>query len=166
VFRVKSHSPPVDKNSVMADPRTNPYLRDAVMTATPEQLQLMLYDGCIRDATQARDAIEKKDYETSFERLTRAQHIILEMQNGLNHDVNSELCERVASIYGFLYNKLLEANIHRDVQAIDDALRVLRIERETWKMLVDKIAQARQQDDHPVDTTTDQSETATLSVEG
>ncbi len=84
----------------------------------------MLYDGCIRDAAQARDAIEKKDFETSFERLTRAQHIILEMQNGLNHDVNRELCERVASVYGFLYNKLLEANIHRDVQAIDDALRV------------------------------------------
>lgn len=152
----------------MADARTNPYLRDAVMTATPEQLQLMLYDGCIRDAAQARDAIEKKDYETSYERLTRAQHIILEMQNGLNHDVNHELCERVASIYGFLYNKLLEANIHRDVQAIDDALRVLRIERETWRMLVDKVAQVRQEDDHAVGTSlsTDQSETATLSVEG
>ena len=57
----------------MASEKENPYLRDAVMTASPEQLQLMLYDGCIRFALQARDAIEKKDYETSYEKLTRAQ---------------------------------------------------------------------------------------------
>ena len=122
----------------------NPYLRDAVMTATPEQLQLMLYDGAIRFSIQAREAIERKDYETSYERLTRAQHIILEMQNGLNHDVNRELCERVASIYSFLYRKLIDASVHRDVHMVDDALRVLRMERETWQMLVDKVNRARQ----------------------
>ena len=123
----------------MTSPPDNPYLRDAVLTAGPEQLQLMLYDGCIRFASQAKDAIEAKDYETSYDRLTRAQNIILEMRNGLNYDVNRDLCERVASVYGFLYRKLLDANIHRDVSAIDDALRVLRIERETWQILVDKV---------------------------
>ena len=128
----------------MTTEATNPYLRDAVMTATPEQLQLMLYDGCLRFATQARDALTAKDYETSYDRLTRAQKIIMEMRNGLNYEVNRELCERVASIYGFLYRKLLEANVHRDVQAIDDALRVLRIERETWQLLVEKVKRVRE----------------------
>ncbi len=123
----------------------NPYLRDAVMQATPEQLQLMLYDGCIRFALQARDALERKDYETAYEKLTRAQHIILEMKAGLNYDVNEELCKRVASIYLFLYNKLVDACVQRDIQAIDDALRVLRIERETWQILVDKVSEARRQ---------------------
>jgi len=123
----------------------NPYLRDAVLTATPEQLQLMLYDGAIRYATQARDAIERKDYEASFEKLTRAQQIILEMQNGLNFEVNRPLCERVASVYNFLYHKLVDANLRREVQPIDDALRVLRIERETWQILVDKVSQARRE---------------------
>lgn len=114
-----------------------------MQTATPEQLQLMLYDGCIRYATQARDAIEKKDYETSFERLTRAQHIILEMLTGLNHEVNPDLCDRVASVYNFLYRKLVDACVERDVNAIADALRILRIERETWQILVDKVNKAR-----------------------
>ena len=109
----------------------NPYLRDAVLTASPEQLQLMLYDGAIRYANQARDALTEKDFATSFDRLTRAQNIILEMQNGLNYDANRELCERVASIYGFLYRKLVDANVQRDVSHIDDALKILRIERET-----------------------------------
>jgi flagellar protein FliS len=127
----------------MSNASENPYLRDAVLTATPEQLQLMLYDGCIRFASQAREAITNKDYETSYDRLTRAQNIVLEMRNGLNFDVNRELCERVAAVYGFLYHKLLDANVHRDVNAIDDALKVLRIERETWQLLVDKVNRVR-----------------------
>jgi len=128
----------------MANGADNPYLRDAVMTATPEQLQLMLYDGAIRFATQGRDALERKDYETSYEKLTRTQHIITEMQAGLNREVNPELCGRVASIYNFLYHKLVDANVHHDVKALDDALHVLRLERETWQILVDKVAAARE----------------------
>jgi flagellar protein FliS len=141
----------------MTEPSDNPYLRDAVLTASPEQLQLMLYDGCIRFALQGRDALERKDYEKSYDRLTRAQHIIIEMRNGLNHDVNPELCDRVASVYGFLYRKLIDACVNRDVQAIDDALKVLRIERETWHLLVEKVNKARQagadtpSDDQPQD---------------
>lgn len=128
----------------MANEDVNPYLRDAVLTATPEQLQLMLYDGAIRFAVQARDALERKDYETSCDRLTRAQHIILEMQNGLRYEVNRELCERVASLYNFVYRKLVDASTTREVSAIDDALRILRVERDTWKMLVDKVNKARE----------------------
>jgi len=107
----------------------NPYLRDAVLTATPEQLQLMLYDGAIRQAMQGRDAIERKDYEASFLRLTRAQNILLEMQAGLNYEVNRPLCERMASIYNFIYRKLIDANVPRKVADVDDALKVLRVER-------------------------------------
>ena len=122
----------------------NPYLRDAILTATPEQLQLMLYDGAIRYAKQARDALEKKDYETAYTRLVRAQSIVIEMQSGLNYDMNRELCERVAAVYGFLYRKLVDANINRDAGAIDDALRVLAIERETWRIIVGKVAKVRE----------------------
>ena len=128
----------------------NPYLRDAVLTATPEQLQLMLYDGAIRYATQGRDALAAKDFETTYNKLTRAQHIILEMISGLNYDVNQELCQRVASVYNFLYRKLVDACVNRDTQAIDDALRVLRVERETWQILVDKVSRVRAEGVDPV----------------
>lgn len=146
-FSVTRRTRVTDSTPDMSTPESNPYLRDAVMTATPEQLHLMLYDGCIRFVLQARDAIERKDYEASYEKLTRAQHIILEMQNGLNYDVNRELCERVASVYKFLYRRLVDASVHRDVQAIDDAMRVLRVERETWQLLVDKVNKVRDTDD-------------------
>jgi flagellar protein FliS len=131
-----------DSIGAMGEFFDNPYLRDAVLTASPEQLQLMLYDGCLRFSLQARDAIEQKDYERAYEKLTRAQHIVLEMQSGLNYEVNRALCERVASVYSFLYNKLVDACVNRDVSMIDDAVKVLRIERETWQILVDKVSKA------------------------
>lgn len=122
----------------------NPYLRDAVLTATPEQLQLMLYDGAIRFALQGRDAITNKDHETAYLRLTRAQNIVMEMLNGLNYEVNAELCQRMAAIYNFIYRKLVDACVHRRSEDVDDAVRVLRMERETWQLLVDKVTKARQ----------------------
>lgn len=135
-----------DSIAAMADARNNPYLRDAVMTATPEQLQLMLYDGAIRYALKGREALENDHFEEAFEVLTRAQKIIIEMHNGLNHEVNPELCARVASIYNFLYRKLIDASVERKPEFIDDALKVLRIERETWQILVDKVNKVRDSD--------------------
>lgn len=137
------HPKTADILRAMAAATDNPYLRDSVLTATPEQLQLMLYDGAIRFATQARDALLKKDYEASCEKLIKAQNIILEMQAGLNFEVNQELCQRVAAIYNFIFRKLVDANTQRDTGAIDDALKVLRIERETWQILVDKVNRER-----------------------
>ena len=153
----------------MSDTTDNPYLRDAVLTATPEQLQLMLYDGAIRFATQGRDALAEKDYATSFERLTRAQRIISEMQAGLNYEVNRELCERVASIYNFLFRKLVDANVNHEVAAVDDALKVLRIERKTWQILVDKVNQVREAgttDDQVREADQGEDAPASFSAEG
>jgi flagellar protein FliS len=135
----KSDHPEADNQGAMSTSGSNAYLRDAVLTATPEQLQLMLYDGAIRFATQGRDAVARKDFETSYERLSRAQKIILEMQNALKHDVAPDLCARMASLYDFIYRKLVDGSIHRDTAAIDDALKILHHQRETWVMLIDKL---------------------------
>lgn len=115
------------------------YLKNAVMTATPEQLQLMLYDGAIRFARQAKDALAKRDLEKSCEKLLKAQRIIAEMQNGLRHDVNPTLCAQMAGVYGFIHDRLVHANMKQNSAAIDEALTVLEHQRETWVMLLDKL---------------------------
>lgn len=132
-----------DVSGAMPAGPINPYLRDAVLTASPEQLQLMLYDGAIRFASQGREALARRQYEETYEKLTRAQNIVLEMYKGLNFEVDKGLCQRIASLYFFVYNRLVEANVRRDPALIDDALRILRIERETWRMVVDKVSAAR-----------------------
>ncbi len=114
------------------------YLKNAVMTASPEQLQLMLYDGAIRFASQASDALLRGDLEESCEKLLRAQRIVMEMRNGLRPEVNPTLCEQLGSLYTFIYNRLVDANMRQSRGEIDDALKILRHQRETWQLLIEK----------------------------
>lgn len=127
----------------MSQFNSSTYLRDAILTAAPEQLQLMLYDGAIRFASQARDAIEAGQIEASYNLLTRAQRIVREMELGLRPEVAPQLCLQMASLYRFVFSKLVDANVHKDVQAVDDALKILRHQRETWAIVVQKVQQTR-----------------------
>lgn len=119
------------------------YLKNTVLTAPPEQLQLMLYDGAIRFVTTGRDALVAKDYEGAFNGFDRAQRIILQLNSGLRREVHAELVDQIASLYNFVYRRLVDANSERDPAAADDALQILRHMRETWTLLLDKLAQER-----------------------
>lgn len=119
--------------------QSDEYLRSAVETATPEQLQLMLYDGAIKFARRGREALARRDFEASCESLIRAQRIVLEMRNGLRHEVNPELCDQLSGLYGFVHSRLIDANTKHDPVAIDEALQILDHQRETWRILLEKI---------------------------
>src|SRR5258707_6932531 len=96
------------------------YLRTRVLTATPEQLQMMLYDGAIRFAEQAKLALEKKDWEGGYLNCSRAQKIIAELNSGLKRDIAPELCGKLASLYNYIYRKLIEASMHHQTAAIQE----------------------------------------------
>lgn len=128
------------------------YLKNAVLTATPEQLHLMLYDGAIRFSERGLDAMRSGDLEAMFNALERAQMIVLELGNGLRREVYPELADRMAATYNFIYRRLVDANIQRDEQAVDDALRVLRYQRETWVLLIDKLQKEAHAQSAPSDS--------------
>ena len=119
------------------------YLRTRIFTATPEQLQMMLYDGAIRFAEQARPALEKRDWESSYNMISRAQRIITELTCTLKHDVAPELCKQLAALYNYVYRKLLEANTDHKIEALDEALKILRYQRETWSLLLDQMGKQK-----------------------
>ena len=119
------------------------YLRTRVMTATPEQLQMMLYDGAIRFSEQARAALEAHDYEKSYNMISRVQKIITEMSCTLKRDVLPELCDKLTALYGYVYKKLIEANVQHSVDAIDEALELMRYQRETWALLLDQLGKQK-----------------------
>jgi flagellar protein FliS len=119
------------------------YLKTKVFTATPEQLQLMLYDGAIRFTEQARVALEKKHFEGSYNGISRAQRIIAELTASLKHEVAPELCKQLAALYNFVYRKLIEANIEHKIESLDEALQILRYQRETWVMLLDRLGKTK-----------------------
>lgn len=117
----------------------NAYLRTQILTARPEQLTLMLFDGAIRFTRAGREAIGQHDYESSFNSLQRAEQIMVELLNSLRHDVDDSLCKRQASLYLFVYSKLVEANMSHRAEPLDDALNILATLRETWTLLIDKL---------------------------
>jgi len=119
------------------------YLRTKVLTATPEQLQLMLYDGAIRFTEQAKAALLKNDFENSFNGISRAQKIIAELTGSLKHDISPDLCGKLSALYNFVYRKLIEANIDHKVESLDDALSILKYQRETWAMLLDQLGKKK-----------------------
>ncbi len=121
----------------------NNYLRTKVFTATPEQLQMMLFDGAVRFCEQARAALIEKRWEQSYNLICRAQKIVLEMSCSLKHDINADLCGKLAALYSFAYRKLVEANIDHQIESLDGALEVLRYQRETWIMLLDQIGRQK-----------------------
>ena len=119
------------------------YLRTKVMTATPEQLQLMLYDGAIRFGEQARAALEKKDFEESYRLIGRVQKIVTELTCTMKHDVYPELCGKLSSLYNYAYRKLVEASVEHRIESLDEALNVLRYQRETWSMLMQQLGRQK-----------------------
>src|SRR5688500_975287 len=121
----------------------NNYLKTKVFTATPEQLQLMLYDGALRFGEQARAALEKRNFEDSYRLIARVQRILTELSGSLKHDVAPELCGKLAALYTYAYRKLVEANVGHELAPLDEALQILRYQRETWMLLLQQLGKTK-----------------------
>ncbi len=121
------------------------YLKTKVLTASPEELHLMLYDGAIRFTEQGKGYLQENKLDKAHEALIRAQDIVLEMSAGLDHEANPDLCSKLSSLYNFIYRRLVEGNLKHDISALDDALKILNYQRETWVMLMEKLASEKQQ---------------------
>ncbi len=119
------------------------YLRTKVLTATPEQLQLMLYDGAITFVEQAKAALEHQNFEQSYNGISRAQKIITELTSSLRHEIAPETCGKLAGLYNFVYRKLVEANIGHEIKPLNEALGILRYQRETWMMLLEMLGKSK-----------------------
>ena len=109
----------------------NQYKQNAVFTATPEELTLMLYDGCIKFLNIAKYNIEKKDIEKAHNALIRAQDIVIELDSSLN--MQYEISNNLRQLYNFVREKLIDANINKKVEPIDEALEIVSELRDTWK---------------------------------
>ena len=119
------------------------YLRTKVLTATPEQLQLMLFDGALRFCEQGRIALEKNDFEGSFNALSRVQKILMELIGALRPDVAPELCANLKSLYIYAHRHVVQANVKHDVDALKEAIKILTYQRETWVMLLEQLSKQK-----------------------
>ncbi|MCM1087292.1 MAG: flagellar export chaperone FliS [Muribaculaceae bacterium] len=127
----------------MAMPARNPfaeYTNNKIMTASPAEVTLMLYEGAIKFCNIAIIAIEHGEMEKAHVNIKKTQRIIEEFRNTL--DRQYEVAEEFDKIYTYLLQRLLEANVKKDKEILEEVNRHLRSVRDTWKEVMKRCNEA------------------------
>ncbi|RKD32340.1 flagellar export chaperone FliS [Thermohalobacter berrensis] len=107
------------------------YQQNSIMTASPEELTLMLYNGAIKFIKQGKIFIEQNNMEKANNSIIRAQDIISELNITLNMDY--EISKNLRSLYTFILDRLMQANIKKDISILDEVLPLIEELRDTWQ---------------------------------
>lgn len=111
--------------------KTDQYLEQRVLSAKPEELTYMLYEGLVRFIKRAMISLEAKDYEKVNYNARRAQNIVEELRNTLNMEI--EMSTGLDQLYEFAEYKLFEANIEKNGEKFQEVLDLASDLKETWK---------------------------------
>ena len=110
------------------------YANNKIMTASPAQLTLMLYDGAIKFCNIAIVGIEEKDIEKAHNNIRKAQKIIEEFRSTL--DFKYPVAKDFDRVYEYLQYRLRQANLYKDKAMLEEALKHLRTMRNTWEEVI------------------------------
>lgn len=114
------------------------YQRNKIMMATPAELTLMLYEGAIKFTNIAIMGIEKDNVEKAHTNILKTQRIIEEFRATLNFKY--PVAKDFDQVYEYLLRRLIEANIKKDKEILEECLEHLRGMRDTWKEVMAKTA--------------------------
>lgn len=107
------------------------YANNKIMTASPAELTLMLYEGAIKFCNIAITGIEQKDIEKAHNNIVKVENIIEELQSTL--DMKYPVAKDFDNVYRYLQQRLIEANLKKDKDILEEVLGHLRTMRDTWK---------------------------------
>lgn len=111
------------------------YANSKVLTASPAELTLMLYDGAIKFCNIAIAAVEKGDIIKAHNNIMKVENIIAEFQSTLDHKY--PVANDFDTVYEYLQQRLLMANVKKDKDILEEVLKHLRTMRDTWKEVME-----------------------------
>lgn len=117
--------------AVMANNAYSQYANNKILTASPAELTLMLYEGAIKFCNIAIMAIENKDIQKAHNNIMRVQRIIEEFQITL--DFKYPIANDFNNVYNYLMDRLREANMKKDKEILEEVNNHIRTMRDTWK---------------------------------
>ena len=124
-------------------PMQNPYeqyQKNKILTASPAEITLMLYEGAIKSCKVAIIAIEQNDIEKAHNNIRKTQRTIEEFRNTLDHQY--PVAEDFDRIYVYVLRRLFEANIKKDKEILEEVNTHLRSLRDTWKEVMKRCNKA------------------------
>lgn len=107
------------------------YANNKIMTASPAELTLMLYEGAIKFANLVIAGMETNDIEKAHTNIIKVERIIEEFQSTLDHKY--PVAKDFDEVYNYLMMRLREANLKKDKEIMEEVLKHLRTMRDTWK---------------------------------
>lgn len=107
------------------------YKNNTIQTASPAELTLMLYEGAIKFANIALMAMEKGDIQKAHDNIIKTENIIMEFRATLDH--RYPVWEDFDRVYDYIYRRLVEANMKKDKEIMEEALGYIREMRDAWK---------------------------------
>jgi flagellar secretion chaperone FliS len=110
------------------------YQQNAVTTASPGELTLMLYNGCLKFITLGKQAILENNIEAKNTNIIKAQKIIQEFMVTLNMD--QEISQNLMQLYDFMHRQLIQANLKNDIVILDEVSGLVKELRDTWKEVI------------------------------
>lgn len=113
---------------------SNQYREQSIMTASPGDLVVMLYDGCIKHVKLTRISIQEDEIEKSSYHILKAQDFIDELIKGL--DFNYSLSKDLLRLYEFIQYEMIQFNISKDVTKLDGVEYLLTDMKNTWETTV------------------------------
>lgn len=108
----------------------NKYQNDSVMTASPMDLVVMLYDALIKQIKLSDIFLENREYEKVNQRLSRAEDIVSELLCSL--DLSYPISEELMKLYDFMLQELIQINLQKDRSRISPLLEIVESLREAW----------------------------------
>lgn len=110
------------------------YNNSKVSTASPAELTLMLYDGAIKFVNIAEGAIEKGDIAKAHENIMKVEKIIdyLRMTLDMQYPVSKDF----ENVYSYLSDRLIEANINKNLDIMKEVNEHLHTIRDTWQQVM------------------------------
>ncbi|MCR5627520.1 MAG: flagellar export chaperone FliS [Lachnospiraceae bacterium] len=119
------------------------YQRNKILTASPAELTLMLYEGGIKFTNMAIHAVEEKDYESANANIKKVERVIGEFKVTLDHKY--EVAKDFDRIYDYLLERLLDASISKDKVILEEIAEHLRSMRDNWKEVMKAAAAGNSQ---------------------
>lgn len=107
------------------------YQQNSAMTASPQELTLMLYNGSLKFMRMAKRALADKKFEEKNTNIIKAQNIVQELRVTL--DLKIEMSAGLAQMYEYMYARLLDANMKNDTEALEEVETLMTDMRNTWK---------------------------------
>ena len=117
------------------------YKRQQIMTATPEALTLMLYNGCLKFIDEGIQSVKDKKWEDANTSLQKAQNIISEFRITL--DMDYDISHQLMPLYNYTYDRLVEGNMKSDAAMLEEARGIIKELRDAWAQAMKKARQEK-----------------------